>query len=523
MTRIDILKKLKGPHPENLDFLYIEISQNEKIKVYPSSINRLENVVFFIGKVGNEKSLYAFDETGKSDLVQHFQNEKSISSEGLTEATLSQFPLNHENASALQSLFAFTRPVLIGIDDSIGLGDRLGLANPGHVRAIRGSHMKPVLAQQSIRELARTEREPEEVMDTAIWAVFQEGYKDGFGADADHLKTTDDIDRLVNAGFTMFTFDPGDHVVNEADELSLATLEDRAREVQFAFLNGDFEALVKRYAGQDIQLTKTFKLKPDRVAVLRALVKYGGVIEHTSKMYRHLKRQHPGHAAEVELSVDETDAVTTPFEHFFVASELKRQDVELVSLAPRFVGQFEKGIDYIGDLEYFKEEYLKHLAIAERLGPYKISIHSGSDKFDVYAAIGSLRTGHVHVKTAGTSYLEALKTIAATEPDLFREILDFSRARFEVEKRTYHVSAKTENVPAASECSDTQLLALFEQNDARQVLHVTFGKVLTTRGEGGSYLFRDRILACLQEHEELHYHNLEHHLGKHVRPFAAAK
>ena len=149
MTRIDILKKLKGPHPENLDFLYIEISQNEKIKVYPSSINRLENVVFFIGKVGNEKSLYAFDETGKSDLVQHFQNEKSISSEGLTEATLSQFPLNHENASALQSLFAFTRPVLIGIDDSIGLGDRLGLANPGHVRAIRASHMKPVLAQAS--------------------------------------------------------------------------------------------------------------------------------------------------------------------------------------------------------------------------------------------------------------------------------------------------------------------------------------------------------------------------------------
>lgn len=519
MTKIEILARLTSQKPESSEFLHIEVSPNYKIDVYPKSINRIGDAILFIGKSGQEKSLYVFGENRKNEFIKKFQKGELIECERLTDATLVKYPMSHEIAAVIQSMFAFTRPVLIGIEDSIGFGDRLGLANPGHLRALTGSRLKPVLAQQSIRELERTNREPEEVMDAAVWAVFQEGYKDGFGADADHLKTTQDIDRLVKAGFTMFTFDPGEHVVNEADAMASDELEKRVSVLPFGFFKGDFETVVRRYADQDFRLTENFTLEPDRTTVLRALVKYGGVIEHTVEMYRHLKNNHPDHTAEVELSVDETDAVTTPFEHFFVVSELKKMGVVLVSLAPRFVGQFEKGIDYIGDLEHFKEEYLKHVAIAELLGPYKISIHSGSDKFSVYEVIGALQLGHVHVKTAGTSYLEALKTIAAKTPDLFREILDFARAQFEAEKRTYHVSAQVDKVPLADHCSDAQLLALFEQNDARQVLHVTFGKVLTTKREDGRYLFRDRILDDLQKHEDLHYQNLQVHLCRHVRPF----
>lgn len=501
------------------DFLQVRISPHETISVYPHSVRPLGPSVLFIARAGSEKALYVLHRKGQSDPSDHFHAGTVIGNQDDAGATLVKYPMSNENAAAMQNLFAFTRPVLLGIQDSIGFGDRLGLANPGHLRALRGSRLRPVLAQQSIRELARTQREPEDVMAAAVWAVVQEGYTGGFGADADHLKTTQDIDRLVNAGFTMFTFDPGEYVVDEADSLSPQELEARANALQLSFLDGDTAGVVQRYAGEDIRVTNDLHLMPDRVAVLRALLKYGGVIEHTIKMYRHLKQNYPRHPAEVELSVDETEAVTTPFEHFFVASELKRKGVALVSLAPRFVGQLEKGIDYIGDLELFRKEYLKHVAIANTLGPYKISIHSGSDKFSLYAAIGALRQGHVHVKTAGTSYLEALKTIAASEPALFREILDFSRAEFETEKRTYHVSAKLANVPAASQCPDEELVALFEQNDARQVLHVTFGRVLTVQRRDGSYLFRDRLLAALQQNEERHYANLRHHLGRHVRPF----
>jgi hypothetical protein len=224
---------------------------------------------------------------------------------------------------------------------------------------------------------------------------------------------------------------------------------------------------------------------------------------------------------EVEVSVDETAAVTTPFEHWLVASELRRLGVRWVGLAPRFIGDFEKGIDYRGDLEVFRLEYLKHLAVAEALGPYKISIHSGSDKFGVYGVIGEIGRGGVHVKTAGTSYLEALRTVAACEPQLFGEILDFSRSLYQDERRTYHVSGRLERVPEATTVEDAALAKLFEDDDARQVLHVTFGRVLTDRGADGEYLFKNRLLEALKKHEAEHFKNLEAHFRRHTAPFGS--
>jgi hypothetical protein len=99
------------------------------------------------------------------------------------------------------------------------MGDRLGLATPGHVRAVRatGSSIAPIFAQQSIREMARTGRTPQQVMDDATWGAFLEGWTGGVGADADHLKTPADIDACLAAGFTFYTIDPGAHVDNRAD------------------------------------------------------------------------------------------------------------------------------------------------------------------------------------------------------------------------------------------------------------------------------------------------------------------
>ncbi|MCG8604239.1 tagaturonate epimerase family protein, partial [bacterium] len=428
-------------------------------------------------------------------------------------------PLTHENASSIRSRFDFTRPKLIGLEDSIGLGDRLGIANPAHLRAIIGTAIRPVLAQQSIRELERTQRRPEEVMDAATWAVFQEGYRDGFGADADHLKTPDDIDVMAKAGFTMFTFDPSEYVVNEADSYTKADLESHVKTLPWQELEDEVVAFIERYENRRFRVVDDFELQPSREQVLRGLMKYGGVIAHTKKLFNYFKGTYPELPAEFELSVDETASVTTPFEHYLVVNELKRLGVKLVSLAPRFVGDFEKGIDYRGDLDRFKDEYLKHVKISEALGPYKISIHSGSDKFSVYKAIGQLGEGQVHVKTAGTSYLEALRTVAAVEPPLFGEILDFARVHYEVEKATYHVSGRLENVPASEDLSDDALPELFEQDDARQVLHVTFGKVLTTRSDDGAWRFRDRIMRCLRRNERKHYEFLIQHFTRHLAPF----
>ncbi|MHB1319264.1 MAG: tagaturonate epimerase family protein, partial [Anaerolineae bacterium] len=132
-------------------------------------------------------------------------------------AWLGTGPLEHGNACRIRKLLPFTTPIRVGLRKSAGLGDRLGLATPGHVRAMRhATGIVPVYAQQSIREMERTARTPEDVLDDATWGVLQEGWREGFGADADHLKTTEDIDRCVAAGYVMYTFDPRDQVDNEA-------------------------------------------------------------------------------------------------------------------------------------------------------------------------------------------------------------------------------------------------------------------------------------------------------------------
>jgi hypothetical protein len=241
-------------------------------------------------------------------------------------------------------------------------------------------------------------------------------------------------------------------------------------------------------------------------------------------MYRYLVERmgNAGENFELEVSVDETETPTTQEEHFFIAHELKRLGVRWVSLAPRYVGRFEKGVDYIGDLDTFETDLVRHVAIAQELGPYKLSIHSGSDKFSIYPIISRVAGDLVHLKTAGTSYLEALRAIATISPSLFREILHFARERYAEDKASYHVSAEPRRFPDPDGLADSELAQVLDDFDGRQLVHVTFGSVLTMRDESGGYRFRARLLEALAANEEIYSAVLERHIGRHVTPFCSA-
>ncbi|MCB0246094.1 MAG: hypothetical protein KDI12_21955, partial [Anaerolineae bacterium] len=158
--------------------------------------------------------------------------------EGERQGDLLLCPLTAGNAAALRAVLPWLQARPLGLQVSAGCGDRLGLATPGHIRSIRKARgVAPILAQQSIRENARTGRTPQEVMDDAMWGVFQEGWRDGFGADADHLKTTADADVTAAAGYTFFTVDPGDHVDDEAHTASLPDLERKFAALPWADLD----------------------------------------------------------------------------------------------------------------------------------------------------------------------------------------------------------------------------------------------------------------------------------------------
>ncbi len=314
-------------------------------------------------------------------------------------------------------------------------------------------------------------------MDDATWGQFAEGWRGGTGADADHLKTTADVDVCLAAGFAMFTIDPSEHVDSSADTADLAALRAKAGALPWADLEDTDAAARKRYLGRTFEV-EHLKVAFDEATLLRAEVKYGRAVAHVARMSRHLLTAAAGRPVELEVSVDETDTPTSPAEHYWVASELVRLGVRWVSLAPRFVGRFEKGVDYIGDLDALEEDVAAHAAIARRFGPYKLSLHSGSDKFSVYPIAARLAKGLVHLKTAGTSYLEALRTVAAVDPALFREIYAFARERYDTDKASYHVSAELGRAPEAADVREADLPALLEQFDAREILHVTFGSVL---------------------------------------------
>ena len=479
---------------------------------YPASLVEMGRLALWLVATPQCKRL-AVLAPFNSALVESFRGEVSEVADG---RLLLSCPLDSANAQALRFALPNLQPAPLGLVTSAGFGDRLGLATPGHVRALEqvnanhpGKGIAPIFAQQSVRELARTGRSAEQVLTDATWGAFEGGWHGPVGADADHLKTPADVDRFAAAGFTFFTIDPGAFVDSSADNLSGVMLEHKAGTLPWPALESSLPDLLQRLDGKKFDL-EDHKLVLEREQVLRAAVKYGAAVAHVTRLYRHLEGK--GIPFELEVSVDETETPTTHAEHIYVASELQRLGVMWVSLAPRFVGRFEKGVDYIGDLDALAADLAGHAAVARALGPYKLSLHSGSDKFSVYplacAAAGGPRGPGLHLKTAGTSLLEGLRTLAKVDPGLFRKMLALSIERYPLERASYHVSAELAKVPNPASLPDAALPALLDQFDARQVLHVTFGSLLERYGSD--------LCRILSEHAEEYYQALEKHFVRHL-------
>lgn len=515
-------KKLSPPLPREIARkIALRLGEWVNLKIYSSSLTAVEQVLFFLGQdKKGEKYLGTLVKTSELERLEDFTELQRKGRISDFSAHWQVYGLNSHNAQELKKRISFLSPHLIGLSKSFGCGDRLGIATPAHIQAVRGKDIRPVLAQQSIREMTRTGRSPQEVMDDALWGIFQEGWREGFGADADHLKTTQDIDNCVTAGFTLYTVDPGDYVDNSAEKDTPTSLKEKFSQLPWETLEVKPSDWERKYVGKTFQLTPHLSLHFHQEDFLKAAVKYGWMIVHTVTNYRYLSKKMGNNPFEFEVSIDEVFSPTSPLEHFFIAEELVRLGVNWISLAPRFIGRFEKGVDYIGDLSQFESFLKQHLSVAEYFGFYKLSFHSASDKFSLYPLISRLAGSSFHLKTAGTSYLEALRTVALVAPQLFREIFLFALDRYEEDKATYHVSADLSKIPPVYTLKDRELAKLLDLFDVRQLLHVTFGSVLRTQNEKGESLFREKLKKVLKENEEKHNQILSSHLEKHLIPFS---
>lgn len=406
-------------------------------------------------------------------------------------------PQTHNNAESLKKFCPWLRPVSpTGRKASFGTGDRLGLVTGAHIAALAPTDVFPILAQQSRRELLRTERTNQSMMETVMWQVFESGYRGGYGADGDHLKTLDEVQSAIRDGCTFITIDCSDHIPgkHEVDRVTHAKL-------------------VTEYCGKSLPVVED-PLQITQQKLEDLLLLYQEAINHICMIFEKAIST-CGREISLEISLDETAAMTGTEGHFFVANELRKRGVPIYSLAPKFCGEFQKGIDYIGDTAEFQKNLRNHVKVAEYFG-HKVSIHSGSDKFQILPFVGSECHGRYHLKTSGTSWVEAVRVIAARDQVLFCEMLQYACRNFEKAAHYYHVSAKVDNVPDLHHIHERNYPKLLDQPDIRQILHITYGELLTARDAEGELLFKPRIYHVLEENRDILNTVITNHIRRHI-------
>ncbi len=465
------------------------------MKIFEKSIREKDGIRVYMAEHGGETALFSEGDVG-------FAAEKAT----IDGKEVFVAPLNHKNADVLRALFPFTAPVrVLGKERSFGVGDRLGIATPGHIAVFEKYDAYPVLAQQSMRELTLTDRTYEDVLDCATFAVYRDGFEKGFGADGDHLKRAEDVRYALDLGYTMITLDCSDHIDNAAAALSDA-------EVAAAYTpNQELEGI---YLGKTFDVGEGISVSFTAEELRRIVLVYGKAMDFAVSIYEEFFKDGK-YNADFEISIDETLTPTTPLQHFFVANELIRRGVKFETMAPRFCGEFQKGIDYIGDIAQFTDEMTVHSQIARHFG-YKLSIHSGSDKFSTFPIIGEKNRGVFHVKTAGTNWLEAMRVIAMVAPAFYREVHAYALEAFEEATKYYHVTTDLSKIPPLSSLTDAELPTYFDQNDARQLIHITYGLILSRKNADGSFTFRDTLYKLWREHEAVYTDALVRHIGRHL-------
>ena len=310
---------------------------------------------------------------------------------------------------------------------SIGVGDRFAHQAKAQLHAFQLAAAQGVVAvpvwNKSNREHAFIGSHPQSVFDAAQAAVKSLNWSGGWHVDADHIRL-DTVDKFL-ACSDFFTIDVADSIGKPAAAADLAAFVARHPELVGTVT----------IAGVGAPFTTTL------AEVERVAGKYLLAVQDAGKIYRHIVAQKGEGNIIAEVSMDETDAPQTPPELLIILAALADEKVRAQTIAPKFTGRFNKGVDYVGDLAQFEREFSDDLAvIAHAIARYglpanlKLSVHSGSDKFSLYPIVRRAlqRTGAgVHLKTAGTTWLEELVGLSEAGGDglaLAKEIYAYALA-----------------------------------------------------------------------------------------------
>jgi len=405
---------------------------------------------------------------------------------------------------------------------SVGVGDRFSHQAKAQLEACvhasrAGVEVVPVW-NKSNREHNLIGSEPSSTRAAADAAVKALGWTRPYYCDADHINLQT-VERFL-ASCDFYTIDVADFIAKKPKQSSVDAFARRHSE------------LVGEIKLEGVE--ESFEITP---ALLSQVAnKFLSAVEHAGMVYRKIESVKGKDKFISEVSMDETDFAQTPLELLIILAAIADEGIPLQTIAPKFSGRFNKGVDYAGDVSQFEREVQLHLvAIAHAIRQYglpgnlKLSIHSGSDKFSVYPAIHSALkkfNAGVHVKTAGTTWLEEIIGLAEAGGEglaLVKEIYAEAYAHREELCHPYAavIDIDTHNLPAPAEVWQwsseefTSALRHDLSSDSynrsfRQLLHVGF-KIAAGMGR--------RYLDLLEANEEVIAKNVTYNLyARHIRP-----
>jgi len=293
---------------------------------------------------------------------------------------------------------------------SFGIGDRFNHEGEAQLRAIinavnRGIDLTPVW-NKSNREHDIVHSEPEGTRHEADSAVKVLGWKNQYFVDADHINLTN-VDRFVGHS-DFFTLDVAAYIGKESLPENVATFKKSCGVL-----------------GKKILIPGI----PDAIVITDDLLeevagKYLTAIKEAGKIYRHIESVKGAGNFVTEVSMDEVEAPQTPVDMFFILKMMADEKIPAQTIAPKFTGRFNKGVDYAGDLKKFETEFEQDILVIDYAvkefglpADLKMSVHSGSDKFSIYPIISKIIKKYdkgIHVKTAGTTWLEEVIGLAVS-------------------------------------------------------------------------------------------------------------
>ncbi|MFW9949669.1 MAG: tagaturonate epimerase family protein [Candidatus Thorarchaeota archaeon] len=313
---------------------------------------------------------------------------------------------------------------------SIGTGDRFGCQGKAQLEAIIKAQEIgidiAIVWNKSYREHLITKTNPSDVLKEAQNAVKELNWRGKYYIDADHIGSSN-IDLFIDSS-NYFTLDVAEFINKKTSDA-----EKDAFIEKYKYYIGDlFISNIK----------KPLKINKDQLIAIAE--KYLIAVEEAGKLYHKIEKKRGKDNFIIEISMDETNEPQTPIEILFILAAIADKNVPIQTIAPRFSGRFNKGVDYQGDIKHFSEELDTILAIIQfaikkfsLLDNLKLSIHSGSDKFSIYniinKAIKKFNTG-IHLKTSGTTWLEELSGLAMAGGEgleIAKEIYFKAYARFD--------------------------------------------------------------------------------------------